>query len=110
MRPIILYNVLHSSTILADVCDRWREHSLEHITLDRARIDRYVGESLMLVTALSPVIGYDKAAHIAHEAHQKGITLREAALASGDVTAEQFDKVVVPRNMVGNPRKDVGLE
>src|SRR5215813_3223509 len=110
MRPIILYNVLHSSTILADVCDRWREHSLEQITLDRARIDRYVGESLMLVTALSPVIGYDKAAHIAHEAHQKGITLREAALASGDVTAEQFDKVVVPRNMVGNPRKDVGLE
>jgi fumarate hydratase class II len=110
MRPIILYNVLHSSTILADVCDRWREHSLEAITLDRVRIDKYVGESLMLVTALSPVIGYDKAAHIAHEAHQKGITLREAALASGDVTAEQFDKVVVPRSMVGNPKKDVGLE
>jgi fumarate hydratase class II len=56
------------------------------------------------------VIGYDKAAHIAHEAHQKGMTLREAALASGHVTAEQFDKVVVPRSMVGNPRKDVGLE
>ena len=110
MRPIIIKNVLHSSTVLADVCDRWREHSLEQITLDRARIDRYVGESLMLVTALSPVIGYDKAAHIAHEAHRQGITLREAALASGDVTAEQFDKVVVPRSMVGNPRKDVGLE
>jgi fumarate hydratase class II len=110
MRPIILYNVLHSSTIVADVCDRWREHSLEQITLDRARIDRYVGESLMLVTALSPVIGYDKAAHIAHEAHRQGITLREAALASGDVTGEQFDKVVVPRSMVGNPRRDVGLE
>jgi fumarate hydratase class II len=110
MRPIILYNVLHSSTIIADVCDRWREHSLEQITLDRARIDRFVGESLMLVTALSPVIGYDKAAHIAHEAHQKGMTLREAALASGDVTAEQFDKVVVPRSMVGDPRKDVGLK
>ena len=72
MRPIILKNVLHSSTILADVCDRWREHSLEQITLDRSRIDRYVGESLMLVTALSPVIGYDKAAHIAHEAHHEG--------------------------------------
>ena len=101
---------LVDTTIIADVCDRWREHSLEQITLDRARIDRFVGESLMLVTALSPVIGYDKAAHIAHDAHQKGITLREAALASGDVTAEQFDKVVVPRSMVGDPRKDVGLK
>jgi fumarate hydratase, class II len=108
MRPIIVKNVLHSSTILADVCDRWREHSLEQITLDRARIDRYVGESLMLVTALSPVIGYDKAAEIAHQAHESGSTLREAALASGHVTAEQFDKVVVPSTMVGNPRRDVG--
>jgi fumarate hydratase class II len=108
MRPIIIKNVLHSSDILADVCDRWREHSLEHITLDRARIDRYVGESLMLVTALSPVIGYDKAADIAHRAHETGTTLREAALASGHVTAEQFDKVVIPSTMVGDPRKDVG--
>ena len=107
MRPIIIKNVLHSSTILADVCDRWREHSLEQITLDRARIDRYVGESLMLVTALSPAIGYDKAAEIAHRAHETGTTLREAALASGHVTAEQFDKAVVPSTMVGNPRKDV---
>jgi fumarate hydratase class II len=110
MRPIILKNVLHSSTIIADACDRWREHSLEQITLDRSRIDRYVGESLMLVTALSPVIGYDKAAEIAHHAHETGSTLREAALASGYVTAEQFDRVVVPGAMVGNPRKDVGLE
>ena len=108
MRPIIIKNVLHSSTILADVCDRWREHSLEQITLDRARIDRYVGESLMLVTALSPVIGYDKAAEIAHQAHETGTTLREAALASGHVTAEQFDQVVIPSTMVGNPRGDVG--
>ena len=107
MRPIIIKNVLHSSTILADVCDRWREHSLEQITLDRVRIDKYVGESLMLVTALSPVIGYDKAAEIAHRAHETGTTLREAALASGHVTAEQFDKAVVPSTMVGNPRKDV---
>jgi fumarate hydratase class II len=110
MRPIILKNVLHSSTILADACDLWREHSLEQITLDRARIDRYVGESLMLVTALSPVIGYDKAAEIAHRAHETGTTLREAALATGYVTGEQFDRVVVPGAMVGNPRKDVGLE
>jgi fumarate hydratase, class II len=108
MRPIIIKNVLHSSTILADVCDRWREHSLEQITLDRARIDRYVRESLMLVTALSPVIGYDKAAEIAHQAHETGTTLREAALASGHVTAEQFDQVVIPSTMVGNPRGDVG--
>jgi len=61
----------------------------------------------MLVTALSPAIGYDKAAEIAHRAHETGTTLREAALASGHVTAEQFDKAVVPSTMVGNPRKDV---
>ena len=108
MRPIILNNVLHSSTILADVCDRWREHSLEQITLDRARIDRYVGESLMLVTALSPAIGYDKASAIAHKANDEGTSLRDAALTSG-VSAEEFDKVVVPAHMVGNPRHDLGL-
>ena len=109
MRPIILKNVLHSSTILADVCDRWREHSLEAITLDRARIDRFVGESLMLVTALSPVIGYDKASAIAHRAQDEGTTLREAALKSGYISAEAFDKIVVPAQMVGNPHRDLGL-
>ena len=69
-----------------------------------------VNESLMLVTALAPHVGYDKAAQIAKKAHHEGTTLRQAALALGFVSAEQFDKVVVPRSMVGDPRKDVGLK
>lgn len=109
MRPIIIKNVLHSGRILADVCDKFRIHSLEGIELDRGQIQKYVNQSLMLVTALSPVIGYDKAADIASEAYRKNTTLREAAISSGHITAEQFDKIVVPEKMVGNPRKDLGL-
>jgi fumarate hydratase class II len=74
---------------------------MEGITLDRERIEEYVSRSLMLVTALSPVIGYDAAAAIAHEAFQKGLTLREAAIASGKISAEKFDEVVDPRKMLG---------
>ncbi len=79
------------------------------ITLDKERIEQYVNESLMLVTALSPVIGYDKASAIALQAFDKHKTLREAALASGAITAEEFDQIVVPPHMVGNPHQDLGL-
>jgi fumarate hydratase class II len=109
MRPIIINNVLHSARILGDVCAKWREHSIVHITLDTGRIERYVRESVMLVTALSPVIGYDKASAIAHIAFTENCTLREAALASGFIGEEEFDRLVVPGNMVGNPRRDLGL-
>ena len=109
MRPIVFDDVLHAARILGDASNKWREHSIAGIELDRAQIERYVGESLMLVTALSPVIGYDKAAAIAHTAQMENLSLREAALKSGYVTAEQFDRIVVARQMVGNPRKDVGL-
>ena len=85
-----------------------RRYGIEGITLDTRRIGTYVDESLMLVTALSPVIGYDKASAIAHKANDEGTSLRDAALKSG-VSAEEFDRVVVPAHMVGNPHKDLGL-
>jgi fumarate hydratase, class II len=106
MRPIIIDNVLHSATILGDASDKLREFSVEGTELDRQQIDRFVGASLMLVTALSPVIGYDAASVIAHRAEDDGTSLRDAALASG-VDADQFDQVVDPRKMVGDPAKDL---
>jgi fumarate hydratase class II len=109
MCPIIINNVLHSARILGDVCEKLRMFSVEGTELDRAKVDGYVGASLMLVTALSPVIGYDKASAISHKADDDGTSLREAALALG-VSADEFDRIVVPENMVGNPRRDLGLE
>jgi fumarate hydratase class II len=109
MRPIIINNVLRCARILADASEKLRIYSIEGIELDTDKIEKYVEESLMLVTALSPVIGYDKASAIAHKAQDDGTTLREAALASG-VSAEEFEKVVVPENMVGDPEKDLGKD
>ena len=105
----MIRNVLHSATILGDACDKLRVHSIEGTTLDTERIDRYVAGSLMLVTALSPVIGYDKASAIAHRAIAENSTLREAAIASGFLSAEDFDKHVVPAKMVGDPHADLGM-
>jgi fumarate hydratase class II len=101
--------VLHDGRILGDACEKLRRYGIEGITLDTDRISRYVNESLMLVTALSPIIGYDKASAIAHRAQDEGLTLRDAALKSGAISAEEFDRVVVPKQMVGNPHKDLGL-
>ena len=102
MRPIIINNFLHSARILGDGCEKFLTYSVEGTQLNRPKIEEYVGDSVMLVTALSPVIGYQNAAHIAEHAIASGTTLREAALASGKVTAEQFDAVVVPGHMVGS--------
>jgi fumarate hydratase, class II len=101
MRPIIINNFLHSATILADGCDKFREYSVEGTDLDRERIQAHVNNTLMLVTALSPVIGYQNAAHIAERAIATGSTLREAAIQSGKVTEKQYDEIIVPRNMIG---------
>jgi fumarate hydratase, class II len=101
MRPIIINAFLHSARILADGCEKFRHYSVEGTTLDRERIAHFLENSLMLVTALSPVIGYQKAAHIAESAEAAGTTLREAALKSGYVDEATFDKVVDPRTMVG---------
>jgi fumarate hydratase class II len=108
MRPIIVDNVLHSARILGDACDKLRRYSVEGTELDREKVREYVGRSLMLVTALSPHIGYDKASAIAHKADEDGSTLREAALALG-VPASEFDRIVDPEAMVGDPRRDLGL-
>ena len=102
MRPIVINNVLHSARILADGAEKFRTFSVEGTDLDRKRIAAYVGNNLMLVTALSPVIGYQKAAHIAEKANADGSTLREAALASGHVDEATFDRVCDPRTMVGD--------
>jgi fumarate hydratase class II len=109
MRPIIINNVLHTARILGDASNKFRQYGIEGITLDLSRIETYVGESLMLVTALSPVIGYDKASAIAHYALNQNTTLRDAALKLGFVSAADFDRIVDPKKMVGNPRGDVGL-
>ena len=109
MRPIIINNVLHATRILGDACIKFREYGIEGITLDRDKIGKFVGESLMLVTALSPVIGYDKASAIAHSALDHNTTLRDAALKTGFVSAEEFDRIVDPKTMVGNPQRDLGI-
>jgi fumarate hydratase class II len=102
MRPLIIANFLHSSRILAGATRTFREFCVEGAELNRTAIAGHVDRSLMLVTALSPVIGYDKAAAIAHKANAEGSTLREAALASGFIGAEDFDRVIDPAGMVGD--------
>jgi fumarate hydratase class II len=102
MRPIIINNFLHSARILADGSEKFRLYSVEGTKLNEHRINQYVEDSVMLVTALSPVIGYDKASRIAHKAMDEELSLKQAALQSGDISEEEFDRVVDPRKMVGN--------
>jgi fumarate hydratase class II len=102
MRPIIINNFLHSARILGDGCAKFLEFSVAGTELNHDKIAQYVGDSVMLVTALSPVIGYQNSAHIAEDAIARGLSLRDAALASGKVTAEQFDSIVNPLDMVGS--------
>jgi fumarate hydratase class II len=99
-KPLIVHNVLQSIHLLADAAASFREHCAEGIEPVRERIRHHVESSLMLVTALAPHIGYDKAAAIAKHAHRTGTTLREAALHLGHVTAEQFDRIVRAEEMV----------
>ena len=100
-RPMIAHNFLQSVRLLADGMSSFNDHCAVGIEPNCERIAELVGRSLMLVTALNPHIGYDKAAQIAKKAHREGTSLREAALASGHVTAEQFDEWVRPEKMVG---------
>ncbi len=100
-RPMIAHNFLQSVRLLADGMVSFNDHCAVGIEPNRARIAELVSSSLMLVTALNTHIGYDKAAYIAKKAHKEGSSLREAALASGHVTGEQFDAWVVPGDMVG---------
>ncbi|WP_066267530.1 class II fumarate hydratase [Hydrogenophaga palleronii] len=100
-RPMVSHNFLQSVRLLADGMKSFNDHCAVGIEPNRARITELVDRSLMLVTALNTHIGYDKAAQIAKKAHKEGSTLREAAVASGHVTAEQFDQWVVPGAMTG---------
>ncbi|MFN7124001.1 MAG: class II fumarate hydratase [Hydrogenophaga sp.] len=100
-RPMVAHNFLQSVRLLADGMKSFNDHCAVGITPNRERIAELVDRSLMLVTALNPHIGYDKAAQIAKKAHKEGTSLREAALASGHVTAEQFDQWVRPEQMTG---------
>jgi len=99
-RPMIAHNFQQSVRLLADGMASFNDHCAAGIEPNRQRIDELVQRSLMLVTALNPHIGYDKAAKIAKRAHQDGLSLREAAVASGFLSAEQFDAWVRPQDMV----------
>jgi fumarate hydratase, class II len=99
-KPVMIRNFLHSAAIVSDVCRTFREFCVDGIRADRERIRELVGRSLMLVTALAPKIGYDKAAEIAKKAHRDGTTLKEAALSLGYLTETEYDDLVRPENMV----------
>jgi fumarate hydratase class II len=98
-KPVIIYNFLHSVTLITDACHGYVEYMIKGIEVDREKVDWYVKNSLMLVTALTPKIGYDKAAKIAHTAHVEHTSLREAALKLGHLTAEEFDQLMKPEKM-----------
>jgi fumarate hydratase class II len=99
-KPLIIYNVTHSITLMTDSCTNFRKFLIEGTKPNLKKINQYVEESLMLVTALSPVIGYDKASKIAHYAMNNDLTLKAAALKLGFVTEAEFDRVVDPKKMV----------
>src|SRR5690349_7666390 len=99
-KPVLIKNLLHSTVLLADASRNFRAFCVEGLEPDRERIDDLVHRSLMLVTALTPHIGYDKAAEIAKKAHHEGTTLKEAALALGYLTEAEYDSMVVPEDMV----------
>ncbi len=100
-KPVIIFNFMHSVNIVADSCLLFTEFCIDGLEADKSKIDGYVANSLMLVTALSPHIGYDKSAAIAHKAHVEHSTLKEAAIALNYLTADEFDQWVDPAKMVG---------
>lgn len=99
-KPVIAYNLIQSIYLLSDASRSFTENCIAGLRVNRERIQYYLNHSLMLVTALNPVIGYDKAASIAKKAHAEGMSLREAAIALGYLTGEQFDAAVKPEKMV----------
>jgi len=106
-RPIIINNYLHSALIMADMCDHFRRFLIEGAQLNTAQLNENVARSVMMVTALSPIIGYNRAAKIAHLAIERGQTLKQAALADG-VDEALFDRVVIPLAMTRPGSADVG--
>jgi fumarate hydratase class II len=103
-KPVLAYSLLQSVRLLADVADSFNKNCVVGIKANRERITEHMERSLMLVTALAPHIGYDKASEIAKTAHKKGTTLKEEAVRLGHVEAEEFDRLVRPEEMVA-PKK-----
>lgn len=103
-KPLMAYTMLQSVRLLADVVTSFTENCVLGIEANRARIKEHLDRSLMLVTALAPHIGYDKAAEIAKAAHQNDTTLREEAVRLGVMKAEEFDRLVRPEDMIGRTR------
>jgi len=99
-KPLMIFNITHSITILSDGCTNFRKFLIEGTKPNLKKIQEYVERSLMLVTALSPVIGYDKASKIAHYALDNDLSLKAAALKLGYVTDSEFDRIVDPAKMV----------
>ena len=99
-KPLIAHNVLESIELLAGSCSSFREHCIEGLKANEHQIERLLNQSLMLVTALTPAIGYDRATAIAKHAHRHGLSLREAALVLGEISGEEFDHWVRPESMV----------
>lgn len=105
-KPLMIANLLQSARLVGDACQAFTSNCVIGLEVNRARVDELMNASLMLVTALNPHIGYDKASEIAKKAHKAGTTLKEAAVASGYLTAEQFDQWIVPSDMIGpTPKK-----
>ena len=100
-KPLIIHNVLHSIRLLGDACRSFNEHCVHGLEPNREQIRKHVNNSLMLVTALNPRIGYDKAAKTAKKAHAEGKTLRDAAVELGFLSGEEFDALVRPEKMIG---------
>lgn len=100
-KPMMIANLLQSARLVGDSCQCFSERCVEGLTANKARVEELMNASLMLVTALNPHIGYDKASEIAKKAHKEGTTLKQAAVASGYLTAEQFDQWIVPSDMIG---------
>ncbi len=103
-KPVIIFNVLQSIRLIADACESFTDNCVVGIEANEKNINKHLKDSLMLVTALNPHIGYDNAAKVAKKAHAENTTLKEAAVALGLLTAEKFDEVVRPENMIG-PKK-----
>jgi len=104
-RPVLAFNILQSLTLLTDACDSFRKNAVDGLKANEKRIHENLHNSLMLVTALNPHIGYDKAAKVAKKAHKEGTTLREAIMELGYLTGEEFDRLVQPENMISPLQK-----